>query len=237
MNAKDGSGVTVDGRTTADYSHCVGKKPTPRPWLDARLRELGKSKIDLARALGINNSRVHELIAGTRRVQLDEIDPMSRFLEWTRPQTLAMLSGVEGGASEVTVVTTELGYDGTTDLPVFAAVDMGGGLFTVSEAPVRFSERPPSLRRIKSAYAVFCVHDAMSPAYERGDLLIIDPTEPVAPGHNVLFTDRQGNKCIRRLVEILPESWRVKQFNPARTYSLPIKDWPSAQKVFGARFR
>ena len=67
-------------------------EPSPRPWIAQRLSELAKTKIGLARALGINNSRVHEIVDGTRRVQIVEIPVLARYMELPEAQIVSMLA-------------------------------------------------------------------------------------------------------------------------------------------------
>ena len=52
----------------------------PMPWLRARLHAIHQSPTALARALGVANPRVFEMIAGRRAMQLNEIVPVACFL-------------------------------------------------------------------------------------------------------------------------------------------------------------
>jgi phage repressor protein C with HTH and peptisase S24 domain len=210
----------------------MARRVTPRPWLDARLGELHKSKIDLARALGVNNSRIHEMITGERRIKVDEIDPMARFLEWSRPQLMKM----EAPGSDHEDVAGEFDLpDGRAqhidDLPVYEATDLGTGHFTLSAKPVTMIDRLPSLRKNTAAYAVSVVTDVLAPAIERGHMLYVDPTIAPAPGDDAIFIHSSGKRCLRRLVEVIDGVWKVKTFNPPRTHALQASDWPRAHKI------
>lgn len=215
----------------------MAKTLTPRPWLEKRLAEVNKHKIGLARFLKINNSRIHEMISGKRKINIGEVDQIARYLEWTREELLEHETGVTPTSSEIAPMEgVVLDYEHNMDLPLYGAEDLGGGLFTMSEKPVRYIERAPPLKGIKAAYAVYCAEDSQSPRYERGETVVIDPTRPVAPGNDVLFVSKDGKaRCIRRLVAVLPREWKVQQLAPPRVYKLSKSEYPTAHKVFGSR--
>lgn len=73
----------------------------PKPWIDQRLRELGKSQADLARALNLSPSTVNKIISGLRRVQSDEIRGLATFLEWTEEHVLGLIEQGSGRAVEL----------------------------------------------------------------------------------------------------------------------------------------
>lgn len=217
------------------------KKPpkilTPRPWLESRLAEVQKTKIDLARLLGVNNSRVHEMISGERRIKLSEVDRIAAFLEWTREELIRHETDISPEFGEIAPMEgVELDYGQTYDLPLHGADDLGGGVFSMSTKPVGKIDRSPALKGNKAAYAVYCAEDSLAPRFERGQTLVIDPTRPVAPGNDVLFVSKDGKtRCIRRLVAVLPAEWRVQQLTPPRTYKIAKADYPTAHKIFGSR--
>jgi SOS-response transcriptional repressor LexA len=213
------------------------KELTPRPWLESRLVAIAKPKIELARALGLSNSRVHELISGARKLKLSEVDRIAAFLEWSREELLRLETGAAPRSEIVSPMqNVEIDYGKTFDLPLFGADELAGGLFSMSVRPVNTIDRSPALKGNKAAYAVYCAEDSLAPRYERGQTLVIDPTRPVAPGNDVLFVSKDGNaRCIRRLVAITPTEWRVQQLTPPRIHKLPKADFPTAHKIFGSR--
>lgn len=217
----------------------MSKTPSkpPRPWLEQRITAVGKKKIDLARHLGVNNSRVHEMISGERKIGLGEIDRIAAFLNWSREELLDHETGLPPASTAIAPMEgIEVNYGRTYDLPLYGAEDLGGGAFIMSSKPVQTIDRSPALAGNKAAYAVYCAEDSLAPRYERGQTLVIDPTRPVAPGNDVLFVSRDGKaRCIRRLVAVLPDEWRVQQLTPPRTYKLAKSEYPTAHKIFGSR--
>ncbi len=72
-------------------------------WLAQRLKELGKTGQGLANALGVNKSRISEIIGGRRGVKADEVIAMALYLEMSERDVVTLLSGrpleqTEGGA-------------------------------------------------------------------------------------------------------------------------------------------
>ena len=123
-------------------------------------------------------------------------------------------------------------------LQVFASAEGGEeGAMILSHDPVAWIPRDTRLEGIREAYGCFVSGDSMDPAYERGNLLLINPTATVNPGEDCVFlretNDGTRYALVKRLVRRNANSWTVKQFNPDRTFSLPHKDWPKAHLVIG----
>jgi phage repressor protein C with HTH and peptisase S24 domain len=123
-------------------------------------------------------------------------------------------------------------------LQVFASAQGGGeGAMILSNEPVSWIPRDPRLEGIQDAYGCFVSGDSMEPAYERGNLLLVNPSAGVSPGDDVVFVreDKDGQRyvLIKRLVKVNQQSWTVKQYNPAKTFTLPRKEWGKAHLVIG----
>ncbi len=123
-------------------------------------------------------------------------------------------------------------------LQVFASAEGGEeGAMILSNEPVAWIPRDTRLEGVREAYGCFVSGNSMDPAYERGNLLLINPTAAVGPGEDCVFL-REANDgtryaLVKRLVRRNANSWTVKQFNPERTYSLPHKEWQKAHLVIG----
>jgi transcriptional regulator with XRE-family HTH domain len=73
-----------------------GKTGGAQPWLRDRLRRLraqGKSHSGLAAALGIDPSRVSEIVRGDRKISASEVGPMSAYLGMSEGDVLAAITG------------------------------------------------------------------------------------------------------------------------------------------------
>src|SRR4030095_15527278 len=93
----------------------------------------------------------------------------------------------------------------------------------------------PRLEGIQDAYGCFVSGDSMEPAYERGNLLLGNPSADVSPGDDfgLLRETADGSRyvLIKRLVRRNEGSWTVKQYNPAKTYTLSRREWQKAHPV------
>lgn len=113
---------------------------------------------------------------------------------------------------------------GPRDLPILGYVKAGQvGLFIDQGERQGVTVRPEALRDVRTAYAVR-VHDtSMSPAFEPGYVLHVDPTRPVRPGDNVVIQTVDGQAFIKRLVRRTERSIMCEQFNPRE----PVEYKPS----------
>jgi len=127
---------------------------------------------------------------------------------------------------------------GRPPLQVFASAQGGSeGAMILSNEPVSWIPRDPRLEGVADAYGCFVSGDSMEPAYERGNLLLVHPSADVSPGDDCVFLreDKDGTRyvLIKRLVRRNEASWTVKQYNPAKTYTLPRREWQKAHLVIG----
>lgn len=113
-------------------------------------------------------------------------------------------------------------------------------MWGIERVVVAMAERPPFLRYSQYAFGVYCYGVQQSPAYEPGDLIIVDPNKPVKIGDDCVIvrgfniteaTPFQG--VLRRLVAESDKAWTVRQFNPETTYDLAKSEWPRALFVTG----
>lgn len=128
-------------------------------------------------------------------------------------------------------------------LPVYAATDMGGGIVSISEKPSANDALPRFAWDIPGVFGIFTVTEEMSPAYERGDRPLVNPSKPVREGDDVLILTGEVGQggtpraALRRLVGITPTHWRVKQWNPPKVEKFDRKEWPIAFRVESKRNR
>ena len=123
-------------------------------------------------------------------------------------------------------------------MQVFSSAQGGTeGAMVLSNEPVAWIPRDARLDGVGDAYGCFVSGDSMEPAYERGNLLLVNPTANVGPGDDCLFLreapDGTRYVLIKRLVKASAHSWTVKQYNPPKTYALPRKEWQKAHLVIG----
>ena len=118
------------------------------------------------------------------------------------------------------------------DIPVLGTVECGSdGAFNLNEGgPIDHVRRPPGQMNRKGIYCIYVEGSSMEPAYERGDLVYVDPHRPPQAGRDVVIQlvakARTGEeRCfLKRLVRRSGGKWRVKQFNPEKEFVFDEKD-------------
>src|SRR5206468_3436341 len=89
--------------------------------------------------------------------------------------------GRRGGAAAASAAARAA--SGRPPLQVFASAQGGNeGAMLLSNEPVSWIPRDPRLEGIQDAYGCFVSGDSMEPAYERGNLLLVNPSADVSPG-------------------------------------------------------
>jgi hypothetical protein len=92
---------------------------------------------------------------------------------------------------------------------------------------IRMIARPPALRGARDVYAIYFHGESMMPRFEPGEVGIVDPTRPAAPGDYVLVQLNNGSEdhvtsvLVKRLVRANMRELVLEQFNPAITFTVP----------------
>lgn len=80
----------------------------------------------------------------------------------------------------------------------------------------------------------------MSPAYEPGDMAIVNPKLPIVRGRTYIFASEGNGEfkgTIKRLVGQTADYWEVEQHNPPspaqKRFKLAKAEWPKALRVVG----
>jgi phage repressor protein C with HTH and peptisase S24 domain len=131
-------------------------------------------------------------------------------------------------------------FDARDRIPVYASVEGGPGEMVVSTDPIDWAVRPWYLREVKDGYAVVVVGESMAPAFEPGDLAIVNPKAPLVRNKVAIFVrsehDGDFTATIKRFVKQTATTWVVEQFNPpegaAAIFELPRDTW-KAYRVVG----
>lgn len=114
-------------------------------------------------------------------------------------------------------------FDMPLDVPVLGtAVGGSAGDFSLNGETVDYVRRPPVLRSVRHAFAIFYTSDSMYPLFEQGDPVYINPTRPPKIGDYVLIEMQPshdgspGPAYIKKLVKRNERVIVVAQFNPPR---------------------
>ena len=162
-----------------------------RKWIDSRLKELGKSKTDAGKALGIPPPRIFEIINGTREVKTTEIINLSNFLQWPVSLFLEKYTG-----SQISPALNPTTVSLPKDIPLLgsAAGAMGStGSFIISDNHVEFLDRTVGTASLVDIYALRVTGESMAPQFNPDDLLIVSPHRPFHAGDTVIIQESNSN--------------------------------------------
>lgn len=211
---------------------------------------IGLTQQQFADALGVTRGAVGnwELNKGIKLENLQQIAALvGSSLEWLAsgggPAPILPARKFSAG-SDVSRAATEIAQPdvlGERDLRVYAAVEGGEGEMVVHADPIDIVQRPWYLKNVSDGYAVLVVGESMVPAFEPGDMAVVNPRLPPMKNADMIFIagDDRGEfrASIKRLVSWNADTWRVIQFNPPpggeREFSMPRPIWTKALRVVG----
>jgi hypothetical protein len=114
------------------------------------------------------------------------------------------------------------------------------GEWIVTDDPIGAVARPAGLRHANKAFAWTVGDDLMSHAYRAGDTVYGDRARPAIAGDDCFLArpvpdanPEAYSLVIRFLVAVTDTYWRVRQFNPDRTYNVLKSEFPEAWKLMG----
>ena len=121
---------------------------------------------------------------------------------------------------------------------------MGAGLLHIERRLVDVVPRSEFLRYAMFSFGIEVMQDDMSPAFERRDVVVLNPDRAVQPGDDVLVVRGYEEKSaapfdavLRRLLAETDTHWHVRQYSPAKDYKLAKSEWTRALHVAGKRAR
>jgi len=204
--------------------------------IESAMQRAGKKPVDIARHLKISESAVSQWFAkdtGPKSVRLSDL---AAFLGTTVDY---LISEVEGPPGAAPPPQPPLGMRANLpDLAVYASAAGGPeGAWVLSADAIAWVHRDQRLVGVRDAFACYVVGESMFPAYEQGNLLLVNPAVPPNAGDDCLLIQEAADGAryalIKRLVRFNSTSWTVKQWNPDKTFSLPRKEWQRALLVIG----
>lgn len=128
---------------------------------------------------------------------------------------------------------------GERSLPVYAAAMGGSGHPIITFDPIDHVKRPALLENVRDAYAIYIVNDSMVPAFEQGDLALVNPHLPPARDKNVVlyhvppFNVEEAEAIVKRLLSYDDRDWLLRQYNPPRDFREAKADWPYCHRIVG----
>ena len=219
-----------------------------RSRIQNRLLELGRSPITAAVSVGLERTYIRDYVNGRKdSIRLDKRALVAQALDWSVEQLMndgprnASTAGTAAGAlaqsPHPSIVNGGL-LAGARDFPIYAAAQGGNGHMIVHTDVMEYVKRPVILEGVPDSYGILIVGDSMVPAYRQGDMALIHPRRPPERDTDVVLYDQdhrtgEAKSMIKRLVGFNDRSWKLEQYNPAKTFSEHRADWPICHQVVG----
>lgn len=132
-------------------------------------------------------------------------------------------------------------FGGRHDLPVFGASQTEqGGQLIVSDAAVDWVARPAMLQRVNDGYGLIIPDETMKPAHKSGSIALVNPHLPPRVDDSCVFRHRLADgtsvALIREYRGQTESVWKVRQYSPARDYTIKKSDWPACHRMVGSYF-
>lgn len=209
--------------TVLDY-----ESPVPHRWGMSDGQEIKKrreardwSQQELAKKAGTNQQTVARIELG-RTVLSRALPKIKKILD------------MDTGISSVPLPDSL--PDGARDLPIFASAQGGPGDMLLTHEPIDYVQRPEPLATVRNGYGMYIVGDSMAPAFEQGDLALVNPHVPYQGNDDVLIFKEYNEEyaaVVKRLVRATADSWHLRQFNPDKIITLSRKEWPKCHVIVG----
>lgn len=172
--------------------------------------------------------------SGGGKIVLLQTNPKGNLA--SRPSSSNGLEKVTGDVTDGRVVVAPT----LTDFPVYASVDVGGGVVSLSQDPEYFIARPTWSKSAKD-FSFLVWTNVMGPHPGRGDRVEVSTTEPPIEGDLVVAVagerGRDWKVLLRELVSFTDRHWRLKQYTPEKVDNFERDVWHTCLKVKGINKR
>ena len=229
-----------------------------------RLQELGLNMAEISRQLGRNETYLQQfmkkgsprelrereriVLAEILKVPEDELRgpslplPKRNYIKKSptteslvEPNMRAPYHG-RGGAQSIPAAE----LFANLDLPVFGTAQGGDGSLIITERAVDWVARPSMLLRVQDAYGMIVTGDSMDPVLKSGSTALINPHLPPRAGDMCLFRNHEDDGATHAAIKEFrgetDTSWRVRQYNPEKDFTLKKSDWQICHRIVGSYF-
>jgi phage repressor protein C with HTH and peptisase S24 domain len=204
-----------------------------------RLRErAGLSMQALAERIGTSAPQINKLEKGERRLTLDWMTRLADGLGVQLTELLPArdaappraLPGGEAAFAELRPAPS----DPRDLIPVRSAARGGNEQeMFLTDGPIDYVRRPPSLAHVRDAYSIYMLGESMTPRFRQGQLLHVNPYKPPQPGAGVVVTKRDDAVLIKEFVRRDAARLLLRQYNPEGPIVLALAEVRDVHTVVG----
>ena len=211
-------------------------KPLPNRIREFRERA-GLSMQALADRAGTSAPQINKLEKGERKLTVDWMVRLGRALGIDAKDLMANAAAGKplGLPASLNAISVEFG---PPDLPILGRAQGGPNgvlIIPTEQHPVDWTYRPPQLRGVSDAFAIFAYDDSMHPMYKHGQTLWVHPHLPVKPGDGVLIIKRSDEALIKELVRRTAGEITLRQYRPREEeFALAQDEIRAIYRIVGA---
>lgn len=203
------------------------------PKITAARQAIGISQGELAKRVGVSQAAIAKIESGM--VQRTRIAPeLARVLQIPLGELDPAFDGQEPVGQRL-IAGSDL--VGARDLPVFAAAMGGDGHLIVTFEAIEYVRRPQPLEHVKEGYGVLITGESMVPAYDPGDIALVNPRmPPIVDADVVLYhapPSGEAEAIVKRLLGSTQREWKLRQYNPPLDFTEDRVDWKVCHRVVG----
>jgi phage repressor protein C with HTH and peptisase S24 domain len=186
----------------------------------------------LAQAARMEVDKLNKVLAGRRRLQLDENAAIEAFFHALDGSDAAYAPGLSEErlpASNLRAAPLPPRPDRQNKVPLLGSGQAGAdGTFELNNGePIDYVDRPLGLAGKARIYCIYVDGDSMEPAHMHGDLLFVDAARKPFPGRDAvveLNPESDGAPArafIKRIVKLTPDYVELFEYRPKeRTFRL-----------------
>jgi phage repressor protein C with HTH and peptisase S24 domain len=233
--------------TNLDFPSSRRRMPKIYPNRIREFRETAHLSMQaLADRAGTSAPQINKLEKGERKLTVDWMIRLGRALN-VDPKDLIMTDGVVAGDAvlaarkpfELPAALSVTGVElGRPDLPILGRAQGGPNgvlMIPTEQRPVDWTYRPPQLRGVSDAFAVFAFDDSMHPMYKNGQTLWVHPHLPAKPGDGVLIIKRSDEALVKELVRRTSSELTLRQYRPREEeFALAQEEVRAIFRIIGA---
>ncbi len=197
-----------------------------------------KTRLPLAELLGVSEDQLRgpssKLLPKREYVK---VAPTARESVIVGAEHTTVVSPSGHGSQKIAAASELLGE---TDLPVFGTAQGGSGALIVTDHPVDWVSRPTFLLKVRDGYGMIVTGDSMTPEHKSGSMALVNPHLPPRVGDSCVFRRHDDDGTVHAIIKEYrgetTSSWKVRQHNPKRDYSLKKAEWQICHKTVGNYF-
>lgn len=179
--------------------------------------------------MGLDPSRVTEIVKGERRVKLTEIKPMAEYLDLPEVDITSRLTGAEMPMANEAIPAPfappiPSNAEMPRDVPVMGTAQGGDadGDFEMNGQIVDYVRRPPRLAGRRDVFCIYLQGESMIPWREPSQMVYVETLRQPRPSDYVVIelraTQDGGARpaLVKRLLAVTPTKVRLLQYNPRK---------------------